>query len=367
MSYRQQMQERARQRDAKRGGRETEGQQAATAGAPAPRGEADPVEPEPPASGTGAYRPQPFTPDLIPEPEELDAQGPLTDQEVDELARCEAAYINANQADWLKWKAAHAVRSRKTYRGPDGTRTWPEYCDEVLGESESEVNRSIQQWPLMRAIAQQWTKPLATPASHVQALLPVVEGYGLEETARDYATLRTWAAENKKRVTAADLETWVQKAQAIERPEEKPALTAENWMAAREERTQKAKEVPKPRAVEKTPLAEPGAAEQRERESQPPAEEESHPNLGDSASEQPEAEEAPASAAPGTGEGKPGEPEAGGELEDRAVHAWSVLDGLREELVASGVLEGARRDTVRAIEESARSIADAAAAILKDR
>ncbi|KIZ15626.1 hypothetical protein [Streptomyces natalensis] len=371
MSYKRQMEQRARERAAEREGREAEGQQGATAAVPAPGGEVDPLQSPAAAAVNEAYRPQPFTPDLIPEPEKLDAQGPMSAQEIDELAHCEAAYTNANQAEWLKWKAAHAVRERKTHRGPDGTRTWPEYCDEKFGESESEVNRSIQQWPLMKAISEQWTRPLATPASHVQALLPVIEGYGLEETARDYVTLRTWAAENKKRVTAADLETWVDKAQAVQQPGERPALTAENWMAAREERVEKAKSTKARPAAQPSPgTPAVGAAAGV----QTAGEEASHPNLGDSGTpasdEQPhqEPDDAPTEEAPG-----PGGPEGAGDQEtddgkaDQAAKVWSELEGMHSAMVMSGLLQHARTDTLTSIAQTARAIAEAAEEVLKER
>ncbi|MFF0430323.1 hypothetical protein ACFYUJ_38925 [Streptomyces sp. NPDC004520] len=380
MNYQKQMAERARQRDAAREEKQqSEGPQGpeGTAGVPAPGREVDPLPPQTPAPPVRAYRPQPFTPDLIPEPEEREAEGPLTDEEVAELAYCEAAYVNADEAEWIKWMAAHTVRSRKTYRGADGTRTWPEYCEEVLGESESEVNRSIKEWPLTRAVSQQRERPLATPASHIRALLPIAQSYGEEETARSYVALRTWAAENRVRVTAADLEAWVQRAQTvIEQPAERPALTAETWLQAREERVRKQQDKAKPPRARTTSapqeLAEPSPAE-------PAAPSQTGLRL-DTAPE-PAPARGEQSDAPGTdGEGfqelEPAGPVAvdGSEraaathpLAEQAVRASETLDGMRLGFTDSGILRHADENTLRAIMESALAIAEAAEDALKSR
>ena len=93
----------------------------------------------------------------------------------------------------MKWKAAHAVRARRLHR--HGGRTWPDYCEDRFGESESEVNRRIQQWPLLKAITEQQDRPRSIPDSHVQQLLRMVEQHGQDVTARAYVALREWAAE----------------------------------------------------------------------------------------------------------------------------------------------------------------------------
>ncbi|MFE5730246.1 hypothetical protein ACFQ7A_04940 [Streptomyces sp. NPDC056528] len=381
MSYQKQMAERARERDAAREEKQSEepqGPEGAT-GVPAPGGEVDPLPPEPAAPPARAYRPQPFTVDLIPEPEELEAEGPLTAEEADELAHCEAAYVNADEAEWIKWMAAHAVRSRKTHRGADGTRTWPEYCEEVLGESESEVNRSIKEWPLARAVSQQRERPLATPASHIRALLPVAASYGEEETARSYVALRTWASENKVRVTAADLEAWVQRAQTgIEQPEERPALTAETWLQAREDRVRKQQEKAKPARQARTTPAPQEAAEPDAGEPAVPPQVTPGPETVPEATPTTEGD----SALPGTDEEEPqdlepaGPPAADGSEQDatgthplteQAMRASETLEGMRFGFTDSGILQHADADTLRAIMESALAIAEVAEEALKSR
>jgi hypothetical protein len=317
-----------------------------------------------------AYRPQPFTPDLIPEPEDLDVDGPMSDEELAELAYCEAAYTNADQAEWIKWKAAEAVRRRRKFRGTDGARTWPEYCEEKFGESESEVNRSIQQWPLKRALAtQQTVKPLSTPSSHVQVLLPIVEAYGgVEEVARNYLAMRAWAAENKVKVTAADLESWVRRAQAVEKPAERPALTGESLLEVREERVRRQKQAKTRSAPRK-----PNGTEQLAKD--PEAEPETHPNLGDQAPQtdtgagedeqhrKPEAEDD--GAAPGGDEQH--QKQDVDPLAARAQYAASQLAGMSEGFVETGLLKRASTETLKTIVEATRSLAEAAEAELSTR
>ncbi|MEU0705739.1 hypothetical protein ACFY9H_31250 [Streptomyces bacillaris] len=163
------------------------------------------------ASGAGgaAKRPQPFTPDLLPATDATDATGSLSAEELDELDRCERAFANADQAQWMRGLALHAVRDRRLYR--EGGRTWVEYCEEI-GLSESEAHRLIQEYPLTRAISQIWETPKIVAASHVRALLPLVPAFGLNSVAQGYAHLRTWAQQNKQRVTAADLTALVERA-----------------------------------------------------------------------------------------------------------------------------------------------------------
>ncbi|MFD5066206.1 hypothetical protein, partial [Streptomyces sp. NPDC058394] len=194
-------QERRRQARAEREAAE----QAATAAGGAAVG-SDVAAPDQASSAAPAprqpQRPQPFTPDLLPSTEAVAASGALSADELDELERCERAFANADQAQWMRGMALHAVRDRRLYR--DGDRTWAQYCEEI-GLSESDANRMIQEYPLSRAIAQIWVTPKMVPASHVRALLPLESAFGLERTANGYVQLRLWAQNNGQRVTAADL------------------------------------------------------------------------------------------------------------------------------------------------------------------
>ncbi|MFD8335589.1 hypothetical protein ACFV42_23460 [Streptomyces solisilvae] len=182
------------------------------------------VETLPPDGTPETARPQPFTPDLIPDPVSIEATGDLSADEIEDLRQCERAFAHADQAEWMRGKAAHAVRERRLYR----PRTWPEYCEEVLGESESEVNRMILEWPLGEKIAQFWVTPRPTPSSHKRALLPLIDTYGLEATARGYVLLRMWAAEHKERVTASVLTAMVNQQQQItDGPSDEPLPVAQ--------------------------------------------------------------------------------------------------------------------------------------------
>ncbi len=167
--------------------REVEAHAAAaeTAGTPEMSGGAAVTLAAPPATPVTqvAQRPQPFTPDLLPSTEAVDASGELSADELDELDeldRCERAFANADQAQWMRGVALHAVRDRRLYR--HGGCTWPQYCEEI-GLSESDANRMIQEYPLARAIAQIWVSPKMVPASHVRALLELVPVFDLEPTA----------------------------------------------------------------------------------------------------------------------------------------------------------------------------------------
>ncbi|MGP3691088.1 hypothetical protein ACTVZO_41555 [Streptomyces sp. IBSNAI002] len=326
-------------------------QDSAVATVPGPSAEPTPARPNA-AIEAPAYRPQPFTPDLIPEPKEIEAEGNLTPEESADLANCEKAFAYADQAEWMRGKAAHAVRSRRLYRA-DG-RLWPDYCEEVLGESESEVNRRIQQWQLAREVSQLWTRP--TPASHLQALLPAVEAYGEEQLARGYVELRGWAAENGMRITAADLTGWVKKARsAVRSKTPPPALTAQTLTQVRED-LQRQSELTASRRAAPTPARDASVPADGSEESTPKniSSMLNHPNLGDSTLNEMVEVQTPSHDGDGVGE-------------ERAIRAWSVLEGMAEGMVTAGVLQGASTATLQEIERTARRLADAAAEILKNR
>ncbi|WP_093804060.1 hypothetical protein [Streptomyces sp. Wb2n-11] len=332
--------------------RQAEGSKAETAAptvptVPAPAGESDPGTP---AVALEPYRPQAFTPDLIPEPVEVEVEveGELTPQEVDELGHCEAAFANGNRAEWMKWKAAHAVRSRRLHR--HGGRTWPDYCQDRFGESESEVNRRIQQWPLLKAITEQQDRPRAIPDSHVQQLLPMVEEHGQDVTARAYVALRVWAAERRHRVTATVVDGLVE----LARSTEPPALTSNTFQQAIE-----AKPRPKTTRSRKKEAAPAVSGTGAQEQASPAAG--GHPNLGDSTSG------APAGETAADGDESVVDAEI---VEDppphRAVEIRDLLQGMLAG-VESGALHDALAETLKDISTAALGIAYAADEVLKDR
>ncbi|MFD5236057.1 hypothetical protein [Streptomyces tendae] len=331
---------------------EPEAADAAAVAIPSPAGEVDATPPPPPEP----YRPQPFTPDLIPEPIEVEAEGELTPQEVENLEHCEAAFAHGNRAEWMKWKAAHAIRARNLHR--QGGRTWADYCQDRFGESESEVNRRIQQWPLLKAITEQQDRPRAIPDSHVQQLLPMVEQHGQDVTARAYVALRGWAAERRHRVTATVVDGLVELARAAEAP----ALTTSNTFQLaieakpRPKATRSKKKEAAPAAVETAPAGTEAAAQEQ---GEPEAG--GHPNLGDPANE------APAGETPADGD----ESVIDAEIVDdtpphRAVQTRDLLQGMLVG-IESGAMQDAPTETLKEISTAALSIAYAVDEVLKGR
>lgn len=154
----------------------------------------------------------------------------------------------------MKGKAAHAVRNRRLYR--EGGRTWAVYCEEEIGESESDVNRQIQEWPLAAAIGTAYTVKKAVPASHVRALLPLTRTADVDELAVSYSRLRAHADELGLKVTAAALTSMVDRFSK----ETDPLPVAQFGAAVR--------------AIAPAPS-------RRQVKSTGPASAESHPNLGD--------------------------------------------------------------------------------------
>ncbi|AWN32616.1 hypothetical protein [Streptomyces sp. NEAU-S7GS2] len=323
---------------------------------PAPAGESAPATQ--PAAPEEPYRPQAFTPDLIPEPVEVevDTKGDLTPQEVDDLGHCEAAFANGNRAEWMKWKAAHAVRSRNLHR--QGGRTWPDYCQDRFAESESEVNRRIQQWPVLKAITEQHDQPRSIPDSHVQQLLPMVKQHGPDVTARAYVALRVWAAEHRHRVTADVVDGLVELGRAAEPPALMTSIIFQRAIEAKPKpkatRPRKKKAAPAPEETA------PADIETDHREQAGP-ETGSHPNLGDS-----------------TGEAPPGETAADGDeavvdaeiVDDhpphRAIETRDLLQGMLAG-IEDGALHDAPAEALKDISTAATAIAYAVDEVLKDR
>lgn len=335
-------------------GRESAEAAGVEAEAPSPGSE---VVADPPAAPQSEpYRPQPFTPDSIPEPVEVEAVGDLTPQEVDDLEHCEAALSNSSRAEWMKWKAAHAIRARRLQRA--GGRTWPEYCEDRFGESESEVNRRIQQWPLLKAITEQQDRPRAIPDSHVQQLLPMARQHGQEVTARAYVALRGWAAERRHRVTAEVVEGLVELAKAAK----PPMLTTATFQQAIEgqPRPKPARSAKKEKIaveVEATPV---DVGTDVPEQGEPSAD--GHPNLGDA--EDREIPEVEVEVEDDSDETVVDAEFVDDAHQERAASALSHLQGYRIGFEA-GALNGARPETLKEISSVARSIAEAAEAILK--
>ncbi|MFD9517935.1 hypothetical protein [Streptomyces sp. NPDC059979] len=361
-SHTQRLREEQERRRQAREAREKAAQAAAdeTAGSGAAGGEvaAIPAAPSSAPAPRAAQRPQPFTPDLLPSTEAVDASGELSADELDELDRCERAFANADQAEWMRGMALHAVRERRLYR--KGGRTWAEYCEEI-GLSESDANRMIQEYPLAREIAQIWVTPKMVPASHVRSLLALVPAFGLEGTAQGYVKLRVWAQENGQRVTAADLTAIVEQSALAASASEGPLPVAE-FQARRRALEAGVPNQSGPPAGETTAHTRAAGAADAGRA------DEDHPNLG----------------GPAEAVGSPGHPNLGGTASDTGstdsgnddvVDAELLDDGPARDLSAAltelrqdvgRTLIGASPETLKAIVQAASAIVTAAQEALSD-
>ena len=161
------------------------------------------VAPRPPDTleQTGE-RPQPLTPDTIPDPPATprpdDDTSALTPQEAAEYAQCERAIDHYHQSTWMYAKALQVVRDSRYYR--EEYRTWAEYLEHRCGISESQAHRLIEEWPLAAAIQHELGRPPVQ--SHVTKLMPVVKAYSVDAGVRLYALLQDKAASQGVRLTA---------------------------------------------------------------------------------------------------------------------------------------------------------------------
>ncbi|MDT0347510.1 hypothetical protein [Streptomyces litchfieldiae] len=157
--------------------------------APAPA-----VDPFAPPTETG--RPQPLTPDVIPDPPatpraETDNSA-LSPEERADYAACERALDHYSQATWMYGKALQAIRDSRYYREEFGT--WVEFLEVRRGISESHAHRFIEEWPLAQALSQTLGKPAVQ--NHVTHLLPAAKAYGIN-VALDYYQLMQSRAESQ--------------------------------------------------------------------------------------------------------------------------------------------------------------------------
>ncbi|WP_147472726.1 hypothetical protein [Streptomyces triticirhizae] len=157
--------------------------------APAPA-----IDPFAPPTETG--RPQPLTPEVIPDPPaapraETDNSA-LTPEERADYTACERALDHYSQATWMYGKALQAIRDSRYYR--EEFDTWVEFLEVRRGISESHAHRFIEEWPLAQALSQTLGKPAVQ--SHVTHLLPAAKTYGIN-AALDYYQLMQNRAESQ--------------------------------------------------------------------------------------------------------------------------------------------------------------------------
>ncbi|MEY9968549.1 hypothetical protein ABIA33_006633 [Streptacidiphilus sp. MAP12-16] len=140
-----------------------------------------------------------ITSEMVPAPAVTGASGPLSEVEQHELGLCEQAVANLTTATWLAGKALQAIRDAKLYRHTH-TR-FEDYVTERWDISERAAYLMIEEW----ALAEQLNQVLGRPAtaSHVRALLPVGDRFGLDAAAEMYQQLLARAQAEQVRLTAA--------------------------------------------------------------------------------------------------------------------------------------------------------------------
>ncbi|MGW2426061.1 hypothetical protein ACWC0C_43795 [Streptomyces sp. NPDC001709] len=182
-------------------------------------------------------RDQPFTlvhwgatlPERDVTPEE--ASGPLSPDELEQLAECHRAIDNARSAQWMLGRALEIVRRRRLYRG-DGSRTWLQYLEaEHDGMTEREARRLQEEWRLAHAVQEALGKP--APASHVRAMLDYADTTSNEQAARDYVMLRSAFEAAQVRLAAHQITARVTKAlepaAAEKNPENRRQAVEDRW------------------------------------------------------------------------------------------------------------------------------------------
>ncbi|MGA5220917.1 hypothetical protein ACPCAE_33275 [Streptomyces cinereoruber] len=134
-----------------------------------------------------------LTLESIPDPTvHADPGQPLTDDDLKDFTVCESAVRSHHASYWLTGKALDAIARRHLYRAQYAT------FDALLEDwdvSLADSSRMRRGWPLAARLLPDVPK---LTRSHVEALLPIVERYGVEAA----ATLHRLLRENLPKVTA---------------------------------------------------------------------------------------------------------------------------------------------------------------------
>ncbi|MFD3701185.1 hypothetical protein ACFWUZ_34560 [Streptomyces sp. NPDC058646] len=134
---------------------------------------------------TAAVDPAALTLETLPDPSiAASSDQPLTDAERKDLAVCESVIRSHHASYWMTGKALDAVANRHLYRAEYPTfEALLEDWDVTLADS----SRMRRGWPLAARLLPDVPK---LTRSHVEALLPIVEQYGVEAAATLHGLLR---------------------------------------------------------------------------------------------------------------------------------------------------------------------------------
>ncbi|MDJ0385261.1 hypothetical protein [Streptomyces sp. G-G2] len=126
-----------------------------------------------------------LTLDTLPDPSiAASSDQPLTDADRKDLAVCESVIRSHHASYWMTGKALDAVANRHLYRAEYPTfEALLEDWDVTLADS----SRMRRGWPLAARLLPDVPK---LTRSHVEALLPIVEQYGVEAAATLHGLLR---------------------------------------------------------------------------------------------------------------------------------------------------------------------------------
>ncbi|MGK5499929.1 hypothetical protein [Streptomyces sp. URMC 125] len=137
----------------------------------------------------------PFTLDTIPDSSAETGPDPaaLTEAERADLTTCQAVLQQHHASFWLTGKALETINKRRLYRADHPT--FEAFLD-TWDITPADAYRMMNGWPLAHRLLHDVPK---LTRSHVEALLPVVDRYGVEAAATLHALLR----DSLPRVTAA--------------------------------------------------------------------------------------------------------------------------------------------------------------------
>jgi hypothetical protein len=168
------------------------------AGDPQPGISVVPATPDP-ATPDPAAVPAVVSTASVPEPHSPTGHGPLSAEEIADLATCEAALDNLRLAFAVAGKALQVIRDARLYRATHDT--FEEYSEQRWDMSRAQAYRLIEAWPLAARLS---LSPMGDKLNErqVRELVPLAGRHGPEAAATVYQAV---AEADGVRVTAAVL------------------------------------------------------------------------------------------------------------------------------------------------------------------
>jgi len=182
------------------------GPDATTPALPVPREETESARPAGRRRAVAPERPQPVTPDMIPDlpeaPVAEDDASPLSAAEQADRAACQRVFDHYGEASWMFGAALEVMHFSRLYR--DDYPNWGAYVEADHGISKTASHQAMREWRTAQAMCKILHTP--PPQSHIRSMLPISQSHhGISGAVDLYVLLRSAAEAQGVRLTADHL------------------------------------------------------------------------------------------------------------------------------------------------------------------